>query len=213
MSKNSIKQLRTYIFLDSFQPQLASYTAATAGGYLPIPGEASLWIEIAPGMAINRITDIAQKNTNVKPGVQVVERAFGVLEVHASEQDEVLAAGDQILQFLNLSENDRIKPKIISSEVITGIDPYQCMIINRSRKGSLLIPGQALYILEVHPSVYVVHAANEAEKASPVSLIDIRPIGAFGRLYLGGTESAINEAVRAVNSSLESINGIPNPGK
>ncbi len=203
-------QLRTYIFLDSYQPQFASYTASTSRGYLPIPGEASLWIELAPGMAVNRITDVAQKSSAVRPGVQVVERAYGVLEVHAAQQDVVLEAGEQMLQYLQCKEQDRLQPKIFTSEVITDMDPYQCMLINRSRKGNMLLPGQTLYILEVHPSVYSVYAANEAEKASPISLIDIEPIGAFGRLYLGGTESAITEAVKAVTAALDSITGMPN---
>ena len=145
-------QLRTYIFLDSLQPQLASYIATTSRGYLPVPGEASLWIEVAPGMVINRVTDVAQKSTAVKPGVQVVERAFGVLEVHARAQDEVMEAGRQVLSHLELSESQRICPRVVSSEIITDIDPYQCMLINRFRKGNLLLPGQALYILEVEPS-------------------------------------------------------------
>ena len=206
-------QLRTYIFLDSLQPQLASYTAATSRGYLPIPGEASLWLEIAPGMIINRITDIAQKNTSVKPGVQVVERAFGVLEVHAAAQDEVLEAGRQVLAHTGLNEKDRLRPRIVSSEIITAIDPYQCMLINRSRKGNLLLPGQSLYILEVHPAAYAVYAANEAEKTAPIFLIDIQAIGAFGRLYLGGTESAINEAFKAAEQALMTVTGVANePG-
>lgn len=205
--------LRTYIFLDSMQPQLASYTAATTRAFLPVPFDASLWIEIAPGMAINRVTDIAQKNTNVKPGVYAVERAFGILEVHDKQHDEVMEAGEQALKYLGLKEQDRIKPRIVSSEIITDIDPYQCMLINRSRKGSLLIPGQALLILEVQPSVYIVHAANEAEKAAPVSLVDIRPIGAFGRLYMGGSESAIHEAEKAAKAAMESVTGRTNPKK
>ncbi len=203
-------QLRTYIFLDSYQPQLASYTAATIGGYLTIPGEASIWIEVAPGMAINRVTDIAQKSSEVRPGVIVVERAFGVLEVHALAQDIVLEAGRQILQYLNYKEQDRLTPKIFSSEIITDMDPYQCMLINRGRKGNLLLPGQALYILEVHPAAYAVYAANEAEKASPIFLIDIEPIGAFGRLYLSGSESAIHEAAKAAELALASVQGVPN---
>lgn len=203
-------QLRSYIFLDSYQPQLCSYTAATSGGYLPIPGEASLWVEIAPGMAVNQMTDIAQKSSEVRPGVQVVERAYGVLEIHAGAQDVVLEAGQQILRYLKYKEEDRLQPKIFSSEIITDIDPYQCMLINRSRKGNLLLPGQTLYILEVHPSVYSVYAANQAEKASPISLIEIEPIGAFGRLYLGGTESAIHEAVKAIESALATVKGVPN---
>lgn len=205
-------QLRTYVFLDEYQPQLASYTAATVGGYLPIPREASLWVEVAPGMAINRITDIAQKSTDVKPALQVVERAFGVLEVHGAKQDDVQEAGRQILQFIGRKEEDRLTPRVVSSEIITGMDPYQCMIINRSRKGNLLLPGQTLFILEVQPAAYAIYAANEAEKASPIALIDIQPIGAFGRLYLGGSESAIQEASKAALAALSSVKGAPNTG-
>lgn len=203
-------QLRAYVFLDSIQPQLASFTAATTRGYLPIPFEASLWVEIAPGIAINRVTDVAQKSTSVKPGVQVVERAFGVLEVHASQQDEVMEAGSQVLNYLGLQTKDRLVPKILTAEIITNIDPYQAMLINRVRKGNLLLPGQSLYILEVHPAAYAVLAANEAEKASPVFLINLEAIGAFGRLYLAGTESAIVEAAKAAESALNAVQGAPN---
>jgi hypothetical protein len=200
-------ELRTYVFLDSLQPQLASYVAATSRGFFPVPHEASLWVEIAPGMEINRVTDIAQKSTSVKPGVQVVERQFGVLEVHAPEQDEVMEAGAQILRHLQLSEKMRKIPRVLTSEIITNVDPYQAMLINRMRRGSLLIPGQALYILEVEPSVYATLAANQAEKASPVSLIDIQAIGAFGRLYLAGSESVVSEGAKAAEDALRSVDG------
>lgn len=200
-------QLRTYVFLDSMQPQLASYTASTSRAYLPIPEVASLWVEIAPGIAINRVTDIAQKSTSVEPGVQVVERAYGVLEVHAPEQDEVMESGRQILNYLGVKEEDRVVPQIYSSEIITNIDPYQSMLINRSRRGNMILAGQTLYILEVQPAAYIVFAANEAEKAAPVSLIDIQPVGAFGRLYLAGTESVIEEGAKAAQCALRSIKG------
>ncbi len=198
-------QLRTFTFVNSLQPQLASYISATCRGYLPIPGQASIWIEIAPGMDINKVTDIAQKSTDVKPGVQVVERAFGILEIHADKQDVVVEAGRQVLSYLNLEEKDRVTPRILTSELITNVDPHQAMLINRTRKGNLLLPGQTLHILEVEPAGYVVIAANEAEKTSPVSLIDIQPIGAFGRLYLAGTESVVSEGVHAIEATLQAI--------
>jgi hypothetical protein len=204
-------QLRTFVFLDSLQPQVASYTATTTRGYLPIPGEASLWIEIAPGIDINRVTDIVQKNTQVKPGVQVVERRFGVLEIHSAQHDEVIEAGQQLLTHLDLEEKDRLTPKILTNEVISAIDPYQAALINRMRKGNMLIAGQTLFTLEVQPAVYTVFAANEAEKASPISLVDLQPIGAMGRLYLAGTDSQIAEAADAAKQALASISGKPTP--
>lgn len=205
-------QLRTFIFLDSMQPQFASFVASTARGYLPVTGQAALYVEIAPGIAINRVTDIALKRTAVRPAVQIVERAFGLLEVHSESQAEVREAGRQILGHLDLKEKDRLQPRIMSSEIITQIDDYQAMLINRNRYGSMLIAGQTLYILEVHPAGYAVIAANEAEKASPITLIELRPFGAFGRLYLGGTEAEIHAAVNAVINTLESIDGLPNKG-
>lgn len=206
-------QLRTFTFLDSMQPQFASYVASTAKGYLPVSGQAALYVEIAPGIAINRITDIALKRTDVRPAVQIVERAFGLLEVHSESQAEVREAGRQILDYLEVDEKDRLKPKIMSSEIITAIDDYQAMLINRNRRGSMLLGGQTLYILEVHPAGYAVIAANEAEKASPITLIEVRPFGAFGRLYLGGTEAEITAAVKSVMDTLEGIDGKPNEGR
>ena len=205
--------LRTYTFLDALQPQLATFIGKTARGFLPVPGQASLWVEIAPGIAINRVTDAALKATQVQPAVQVVERAFGLLEVHDESQAEVLEAGRHILEFLGAAEADRLKPKIMTSEVITGIDDYQSMLINRNRQGMMLLGGETLYILEVHPAAYVTIAANEAEKASPIKLIHLQPYGAFGRLQLGGTEAHIREAEAAIAKALATIEGRPNDGR
>ena len=124
-------KLRTYTFLDSLQPQLASFMGKTARGFLPIPGMASLWVEIAPGMAVNRVTDVALKASSVVPGIQVVERAFGLLEIHAHDKGQVELAGEAILNALELREEDRVKPKVMSTQVIRGIEPYQAQIINR----------------------------------------------------------------------------------
>lgn len=205
--------LRTYCFLDSMQPQFASFVASTAKGYLPVSGQAALYIEIAPGIAINRVTDVALKNNDVRPALQVVERAFGVLEVHAESQAEVRDAGAAMLRYLELEERDRLCPKVMSSEIITDVDHYQTMLVNRMRQGNMLLGGETLYILETHPAAYAVLAANEAEKAAPIKLIEVRPIGAFGRLYLGGTEAAIREAAQAAERALAAIEGRPNDGR
>ena len=206
-------QLRSYVFLDSLQPQFASFVASTARGYLPVAGQAALYVEIAPGIAINRVTDIALKKTSVKPAVQVVERAFGLLEVHDESQAEVLEAGRHILEFLEHEETDRLKPKILTSEIITGIDDYQSMLVNRNRSGMMLLGGETLYILEVHPAAYAVIAANEAEKAANIKLIQMQPYGAFGRLQLGGSESDIRVAVDAIEKVIADIDGQPNEGR
>ncbi len=200
-------ELRTYIFLDQLQPQLASYIGKTARGFLPVPYVASLWVEIAPGIAINRVTDVALKATRVSPAVQVVERAFGLLEIHDEDQGNVLQAGQAILDHLNLSEGERIKPKAVSNQIIRSVEPYQAQLINRNSAGMMILPGQSLFILETQPAGYVVFAANEAEKAANVSLVDIRPYGAFGRLYMAGSESEIDSAAAAANAALASVSG------
>jgi hypothetical protein len=168
---------------------------------------ASLFVEISPGIAINRVTDVALKATRVKPAVQVVERAFGLLEIHDDDQGEVRQAGKAILDHLGVAENDRLKPKIVSNEIIRAIEPYHAQLINRNRSGSLIIPGQSLYILETEPAGYSALAANEAEKAAHINLIEVRPFGAFGRLYLGGTESEIDSASEAAIRALKDVVG------
>jgi ethanolamine utilization microcompartment shell protein EutL len=203
-------ELRTHVFLDTMQPQFASYVATTARGFLPVAGQASLFVEVAPGIEINRVTDIALKKNDVQPGLQVVERSFGLLEIHSDSQAEVISAGRHILSALELKEEDRLKPRVLSSQTITNVEHYQAQLINRIRYGNMLLGGQTLYILEVHPAGYATLAANEAEKAADVSLVEMQPFGAFGRLYLGGTEAAIAEAVRAVHLALEGLSGREN---
>lgn len=205
--------LRTYIFLDDLQPQLASYIGKTARGFLPIPHVASLFIEIAPGIAINTVTDRALKATRVQPAVQVVERAFGLLEVHDDDQGNVLQAGDAILDDLGVKEEDRYKPRVVSSQVIRSIEPYQSQIINRNSRGMMLLPGQSLFILETEPAGYAAYAANEAEKAANIFLVDVRPYGAFGRLYLGGSEAEIDAGAEAAMSALEGVSGVDFKGR
>jgi hypothetical protein len=158
--------LRTYCFLDALQPQLATFIAKTARGFLPVPGQASLWVEIAPGIAINQVTDAALKATRVQPAVQVVERAYGLLEVHDHDQGEVLSAGATVLKHLGVGEGDRLKPKVLTNQIIRGVEAYQTQIINRTSQGMMILPGQSLFILECEPAGYIVLAANEAEKAA-----------------------------------------------
>ncbi|MBI5515730.1 MAG: BMC domain-containing protein [Deltaproteobacteria bacterium] len=199
--------LRTYIFLDSLQPQLASFIGKTARGFLPVPGMASLWIEIAPGMAINRVTDLALKASKVQPAVQVVERAYGLLEVHHDDKGQVMDAGSAILKALDLKEADRLAPNMPTNQVIRGIEPYQSQIINKNSQGMMILPGESLWILETDPAGYIVLAANEAEKAARVSLVHVQPYGAFGRLYLSGPEAEIDAAAAAARAALGAVAG------
>ena len=183
--------LRSYVFLDSLQPQMAAFVGSTARGFLPLAGDASLWVEISPGIEINRITDVALKSTKVRPAVQVVERLFGLLEVHSPDQAEVRAAGAAILDALGVRAEERWKPTIHSSQIIRKVDAHQTQLINRNRNGMMLIADQTLYVMEVEPAAYAVLAANEAEKAAEINIVEVRPFGSFGRVYLGGEERDI----------------------
>jgi len=199
--------LRGYVFLDSLQPQMAAFIGSTARGFLPLVGDASLWVEISPGIEINRVTDVAVKATNVKPGVQVVERLFGLLEVHSPSQADVRDAGRAILEALELRPEDRWKPKVHSSQIIRHVDDHHAQLVNRNRHGMMLIPGQTLYIMEVSPAAYAALAANEAEKAAQINIIEVRPYGSFGRVYLGGEERDIMAGYGAAVEAIKSITG------
>jgi hypothetical protein len=205
--------LRSYVFLDSLQPQMAAFIGSTARGFLPLAGDASLWVEISPGIEINRITDVALKSTKVRPAVQVVERLFGLLEVHSGDQAEVRAAGAAILDALEVRAEDRWKPTIHSSQIIRRVDAHQTQLINRNRNGMMLIADQTLYIMEVEPAAYAVLAANEAEKAAEISIVEVRPFGSFGRVYLGGEERDIMAGYAAAVQAIEDITGRVTEGR
>jgi hypothetical protein len=200
-------ELRSYVYLDKLQPQHAAYIGTVALGFLPLPGDASLWIEISPGIEINRITDVALKSAVVRPGVQFVERLYGLLEIHASKQGEVRAAGRAILQALGVSQKDCHKPQVVSSQIIRNIDAYQAQLINRNRRGQMLLAGQTLYVLEVQPAAYAALAANEAEKAASINILQVTAVGSFGRLYLGGEERDIIAGSSAALMAVESVAG------
>jgi hypothetical protein len=199
--------LRTYVFLDSMQPQYASFIATIAQGFLPTQGMAALYVEIAPGIEINRITDIALKSNHVMPGMQIVERQYGMLEIHSESQAEIRQAGAAILDALELNEEDRIKPTIVSSQIIRRVDDHQTQLINRMRHGNMILAGQTLYIMECEPAGYAALAANEAEKAANVNLLEVRTFGSFGRLYLGGEERDIDVGYRAAVAAIEGVTG------
>lgn len=199
--------LRAYVILDSLQPQHAAFLGTVAQGFLPIAGMASLWVEISPGIEINRITDIALKSTNVTPGMQIVERLYGMLEIHSHSQADVRQAGKAILEALEIREEDRLKPRVLSSQTIRRVDDHQTQLINRMRHGNMIIPGQTLYIMEVEPAAYAALAANEAEKAAHINILEVRAFGSFGRVYLGGEERDIDVARPAAEKAIESISG------
>lgn len=200
-------ELRSYVYLDNLQPQHAAYLGTVAQGFLPLPGDASLWIEISPGIEINRIMDVALKSAVVRPGVLFIERLYGLLEVHSSNQGETRAAGQAILSALGVRQQDCLKPRVVSSQIIRNIDAYHTQLINRSRRGNMILAGQTLYVLEVEPAAFAALAANEAEKAALINILQVSAVGSFGRLFLGGQERDILAASRAVLDTIESVAG------
>ncbi len=205
--------LRSYVFLDSLQPQYAAFLGTIAQGFLPVAGMASLYVEISPGIEINRITDVALKATRVTPGMQIVERLYGLLEIHSDSQGEVRQAGQAILDALDLTAEDRYKPKVLSNQVIRHLTDYQTQLINRTRHGNMIMAGQTLFVMEVQPAAYAALAANEAEKAARINILEVRAFGSFGRVYLGGEESDIDVGWRAAIEAIEKLTGREMPAK
>lgn len=201
-------ELRAYVYLDRLQPQFAAYIGANARGYIPIPGMAAVLIEIAPGIAINQVIDTAVKAANVQPGLMVVERHFGVLEFHSQAQAEVQHAGNAVLKAMGKKLEDRMQPKILSSQIIPKVNAYHAQMVNVSRLVSMLLPGQDLYMLEVQPAAYITLAANESEKNSQVTLVDCRTFGAVGRLYLGGKTSDVERAAGSAEAAIKGLTGV-----
>jgi len=200
-------ELRTFNYIDSLQLQMASYMCTISRGYFPVGGQSCAIVEIAPGIEINRLTDIALKSTGVVPGIQIVERSFGLLEVHSDDQGDTRQAGEAILKELDLTEADRMKPKIMTSQLIKNITDYHAQLINKVRFGNMVLRGDTLFVLELEPAGYAFYAANEAEKAANINIINVTGYGKFGRIYIAGEESEVLVAKETVESKLADITG------
>jgi len=202
-------KLKTYVFIDALQPQLAVYLGTVSQGFLPVPGDTCLWLEVSPGMAVHSLTDLALKATRVHLGQQIVERAYGSMVIHHRDQSDVIHAGEVVLSSLKVPIHARQKCRIAWSEIIRGITPDHAVLINRQdRKGSMIQPNQSMFILETEPAGYIVYAANEAEKAAQITLVDVRAVGAFGRLTLSGSEADVDAAANGAINAIRSLSGV-----
>ncbi len=202
-------QLRAYCYLDRMQPQYAAFVGTVTQGDLPVEGMASLYVEMAPGNWVFRVVDIAVKATDAKPGAQIVEREFGMFEIHSLSQEDVIQAGEMVLEQLGLKVTDRKKPEIASLQVITNVNPYQAQLLNRFTRGMMLVPGQTLLVVECAPAAYINLAANEAEKAAVINLMHVSSVGRFGRMWMASTEADIIAARDAAVAALEAVTGQP----
>jgi hypothetical protein len=199
--------LRAFAMIDRLQKQFVGFIGSTAFGYYPVAGQAAIFLEIAPGIEINNLTDVVMKKANVRPGAMVVERTFGMLELHADSPAAIQEAGEVLLDYLGMTIADRIKPEIVASQTIERIDPFMSQIVNRFRNASMSLADDSLYIMEVVPAGYAGLAANEAEKAANITINHVTVFGASGKLYLSGTSSDVEAAREAAEGSLENLEG------
>ncbi len=200
-------ELRAYCYIDRMQPQFAAFVGTVTQGDLPIEGMAALYVEMAPGNHVFRVVDVAVKTTLARPGAQIVERQFGMFEMHSESQADVLQAGEAVLGELDLDVTARMRPEVASMQVITNVSPYQSQLLNRFTRGMMLVAGQTMLVLECTPAAYINLAANEAEKAADVNLMHVASVGVFGRLWMAGTEANILAARNAAIAALEGIHG------
>jgi ethanolamine utilization microcompartment shell protein EutL len=205
-------ELRTYVLIDTMQPQYAALTGVLMQGDVPVEGMAEVFMELAPASDVYEMLDAALKTTEVRPGSLRVEREYGTLEIHGFFQEDVKVAGQAALARFGLTEVDRWKPEVVSVKMVTNVDAYEAQLVNQTSRGGLLLKGQTLCVLEVAPAAYVILAANEAEKAADITLVHYSPSGRFGRLYLAGTESAVKVARDAAVQAVNSLSGKA-PGK
>ena len=207
MSDQPTTQLRAYCHLDRIQPQFAAFVGAISAGSPPIEGMSSLYIEMAPGNAVFPVVDKVLKAVDVQPGAQLVERQFGMFEVHSADQAEVLRAGDVILDYLGVALADRVRPTIASEQIITNVHPRQAQVLNRFNGGTMIEAGQTMLVMEVEPAAYIALAANEAEKAAPVFLNHLTSVGIYGRMWMSGSEADILAARDAAVTAIRSLSG------
>jgi len=199
-----VAELRSFIFLDRLQPQTMCYLGTWIKGALPRANVAAQIIEVAPGLDIEPLTDVALKYAEVQAGILVVERQFGYLEIHGPT-GQVKAAGEAVLEALGTDTASAVRPQILASRIVTMLDRQHAFLINRNKVGSMALPGESLFVLEMAPASYAILATNEAEKAADIKVVDYRMIGATGRVYLSGSESDVRQAAEAAEAALRGV--------
>ena len=199
--------IRALIQIDNLQPKFAAYNGATVQGSVPLSGDTVLIVEFAPGNGVFTLIDKALKASSVEATSQLVEREFGFFILRSPSNAEISAARDSILAELGASMTDRVKPKVATTQIITSVEPYQAQLLNKWRKGSLLVPGQTLGIIECEPAAYISIAANEAEKAADIDIVEVRAVGRFGRLFISGSENSVQTGINAAIEAIESVDG------
>jgi len=204
-------ELRVYLTLTDLQRQFASWMSSPVGarGYVPLQGTNSLLIEIAPGLSIQRVIDLALKaEPSLEPGILAVERQFGILELHSHDRAALERGGQAILDWLGAKPEDQLRPQLLYSDILENVTDQHAVLINRTRQASMLLPGQNMLLMEVAPALFGAYMANEAEKVAPdVTLVECSMIGASGRMYLSGSVESLEKAKAHIEKSLAAIGG------
>ncbi len=204
---NDALTIRALFQLDGLQPKFAAYNGATVQGSIPLAGDSVLVAELAPGNEVFRLVDIALKAANVEATSQIVEREFGFFILRSPVTSEITVAREAVLNHLGRSLYDRIKPRIESIQRINSVEPYQAQLLNKWRQGSLVVPGETLGILECAPAAYIAIGANAAEKAALISMVQVRAVGRYGRLFISGSEENVATALEAAVEAVEAVEG------
>ena len=199
--------IRALMQIDNLQPKFAAYNGATVQGSVPLSGDTVLIGEFAPGNGVFTLIDRALKASSVEATTQLVEREFGFFILRSRSNAEVSAARDAILGELGATMSDRLKPHIATTQIITSVEPYQAQLLNKWRKGALLVPGQTLGIIECAPAAYISIAANEAEKAAEIDIVEVRAVGRYGRLFISGSENSVQVGMDAAVAAVEAVDG------
>lgn len=203
--------LRVYLLVRDLQRQFAAYLSSPtrARGYPPYEGDHSLIVEVAPALAIERVIDLALRAVpSVEPGILYVERQFGVLEVHSANMDDVIRAGEAILAGTGASASDQLRPQTLYIDIIEDITDKHAVILNRTRQGSMIVPGESLLVYEMAPALFAAVAANEAERVAPgITIVDVQMIGAAGRIFISGSTADVVTARDQITLVLEAIDG------
>jgi ethanolamine utilization microcompartment shell protein EutL len=207
MSENGF-ELRALLQIDRLLPQFAAYTGATVQGSIPLAGDTILVGEMGPGNEVFRVVDVALKAADVETCSQIVEREFGFFILRSPHNSEIVAAREAVLAHLGMAISDRRRPRLESSQVITSVEPYQAQLLNKWRKGTLLVPGETLGIVECSPAAYITATANDAEKVASIKIVEVRTVGRYGRLFISGSEADVRAAVQAAETTLAAFEGV-----
>lgn len=200
--------IRALVQIDRLQPKFAAYNGATVQGSIPLAGDTILIGELAPGNSVFSLVDIALKASRTEATSQIVEREFGFFILRSPVNTEIVAARDAILSELGVGIGSRLKPRVESTQIINSVEPYQAQLLNKWRKGSMIVPGQTLGIIECSPAAYIAMAANEAEKNADIDIIEVRAVGRYGRFFMSGSEASVEAAMQAAISAIDAVSGV-----